>query len=197
LVDFIIKSIAQYFHNTKVEQMRNQFGWVDNDSKFIIGDREISAEGTYHSPPSSVTKVVAEHMTAKGSLEKWREVFDLYGRPGLEGHAFAAATAFGAPLLRFSGQRGAIINVVHPKSGTGKTTALQMANSVYGDPVALCAKKDDTFNSKVFKIGVFCNLHISFDEMSYTGYRQGPHEGVLQRASGKPDIVADYRAVLV
>jgi hypothetical protein len=172
LVDFIIKSIAQYFHSTKVEQMRNQFGWVDNDSKFIIGDREISAEGTYHSPPSSVTKVVAEHMTAKGSLEKWREVFDLYGRPGLEGHAFAAATAFGAPLLRFSGQRGAIINVVHPKSGTGKTTALQMANSVYGDPVALCAKKDDTFNSKVFKIGVFCNLHISFDEMSNTEPKQ-------------------------
>ena len=172
LVDYIIKSVAQYFHNAKVEQMRNQFGWVDNDSKFIIGDREISVEGTYHSPPSSVTKVLAEHMTAKGTLEKWKEVFDLYGRPGLEGHAFAAATAFGAPILRFSGQRGAIINVVHPKSGTGKTTALQMTNSVYGDPVALCAKKDDTFNSKVFKLGVFCNLPICFDEMSNTEPKQ-------------------------
>jgi hypothetical protein len=43
---------------------------------------------------------------------------------------------------------------------------------VYGDPVALCAKKDDTFNSKVFKIGVFCNLHISFDEMSNTEPKQ-------------------------
>lgn len=172
LVDYIIKSVDQYFHNTKVEQMRNQFGWVDNDSKFIIGDREISAEGTYHSPPSSVTKALAGHMTAKGTLAKWKEVFDLYGRPGLEGHAFAAATAFGAPLLRFSGQRGAIINVVHPKSGTGKTTALHMANSVHGDPVALCAKKDDTFNSKVFKIGVMNNLHISFDEMSNTEPKQ-------------------------
>ena len=172
LVDFVIRSFAMYFENVKVEQMRNQFGWVDNDSKFIVGDREISLDGTYHSPPSSITKIMAEHMVPVGSVEKWKEVFNLYGREGLEGHAFAAATAFGAPILRFSGQRGAIINVVHSRSGTGKTTILHMCNSVWGDPVRLCSKKDDTFNSKVFKLGVLCNLPVTFDEMSNTEPKQ-------------------------
>jgi hypothetical protein len=111
-------------------------------------------------------------MVPTGTLEKWQEVFNLYGRPGLEGAAFAAATAFGAPLLKFSGQRGAIINLVNTHSGTGKTTTLHMCNSVWGHPEKLCAKKDDTFNSKVFKLGVFCNLPVTFDEMSNTEPKQ-------------------------
>jgi len=166
LVDYIIRSAQDLRHNRKAEQMRNQFGWADGDKKFIIGDREVSAEGTYHSPPSSVTRALTDHMAPAGTFDKWKEVFDLYGRPGLEASAFAAATAFGAPLLRFSGQRGAIINLVNTLSGTGKTTILHMANSVWGDPEKLCAKKDDTFNSKVFKLGVLCNLPVCFDEMS-------------------------------
>lgn len=172
IVDYVIKSFSQLFDNEKAEQMRNQFGWVDNDSKFIVGDREISVEGTYHSPPSSVTRAISDYMVPTGTFEKWKEVFNLYGRPGLEAHAFAAATAFGAPLLRFSGQRGAIMNVIHPNSGTGKTTILHMCNSVWGSPEKLCAKKDDTFNSKVFKVGVHCNLPITFDEMSNTEPKQ-------------------------
>ena len=172
LIDYVVRSFQDQFHNKKAEQMRNQFGWVDNDSKFIIGDREVSVEGTYHSPPSSATKALAEYATPAGSFEKWKEVFNLYGRPGLEASAFAAATAFGAPLLRFSGQRGAIINLVNTNSGTGKTTILHMCNSVWGNPEKLCAKKDDTFNSKVFKLGVLCNLPVTFDEMSNTDPKQ-------------------------
>ena len=168
LVDFVIRSFKGLRHRNKAEQMRNQFGWADGDSKFIIGDREVGVEGTFHSPPSSITMSMSEHLTVVGSFAKWREVFDLYGREGLEAHAFAAATAFGAPLLKFSGQRGAIINIIHPNSGTGKTTMLHMCNSVWGDPVKLCAKKDDTHNSKVFKLGVLCNLPICFDEMTNT-----------------------------
>jgi hypothetical protein len=152
--------------------MRNQFGWADGDSRFIIGDREISADGTRASPPSSVTSAIAPHMQTAGTFEKWKEVFDLYGLPGLEANAFAAATAFGAPLLKFSGQKGAIINLIHPNSGTGKTTILHMCNSVWGNPDALCAKKDDTFNSKVHKLGVLRNLPVCFDEMSNTEGKQ-------------------------
>lgn len=172
LVDYVIRSFEQLFSNKKAEQMRNQFGWTDGDTKFIIGDREVGVQGTYHSPPSTITKVLSEYMVPEGSFEKWKEVFDLYGRPGLEAHAFAAATAFGAPLLKFSGQRGALLNVVNTNSGTGKTTILHMCNSVWGNPEKLCAKKDDTFNSKVFKLGVFCNLPTTFDEMSNTEPKQ-------------------------
>jgi hypothetical protein len=92
----------------------------------------------------------------------------LYGSPGLEPHAFATLTAFGSPLFKFLGQNGAIINVIHPDSGTGKTTILHMCNSVYGDPARLCAMWDDTLNAKILRLGVMNNLPFTVDEMTNT-----------------------------
>jgi hypothetical protein len=168
LTEFLLTSIRELQFKKKAELMRLQFGWVDGDSKFIVGDREISATSTTYSPPAAVTAAIAARFTRRGTLEKWKEVFALYGRPGLEMHAFAALTAFGAPLFKFLGQKGAIINVIHPSSGTGKTTILHMCNSVWGNPSELCAKQSDTFNTKIQKLGVYCNLPYTIDEMTNT-----------------------------
>lgn len=186
VAEYLLAAMKVMRKERKSEQMRLQFGWADNDSKFIVGDREVGADGTYYSPPSTATKALSEYMVRSGTFEKWKEVFDLYGRPGLEGHAFAAATAFGAPLLKLSGHKGAIINVLHQHSGTGKTTILHMCNSVWGSPDGLCAKKDDTFASKVFKLGVFNNLPICFDEMSNTEPKQlSELSYLISQGSGK------------
>jgi hypothetical protein len=166
VIDYVIASINSMQNRGKAEQMRLQFGWADNDSKFIIGDREISAEGIFHSPPSSTTKILASHMGPVGTLEKWKEVFDLYGRPGLEPNAFAALSAFGSPLLKFLGQSGVILNLINSRSGTGKTTSLHMCNSVYGHPRLLCAVKGDTMNAKVMRLGIMNNLPFTVDELT-------------------------------
>jgi len=150
----------------KAQVMRTQFGWADNDKKFILGTKEISRDGVSYSPPANTTAKFADMLNSKGTFEKWREVFNLFGRPGLEAHAFAALTAFGAPLLRFLGQKGAIVNVIHPTSGTGKTTILHMCNSVWGSPAGLCGIGEDTFNSKVQRLGVLRNLPYCVDEMT-------------------------------
>lgn len=166
IVEYMIRSADVSMDRDKAEQMRMQFGWADNDSKFIIGDQEVTVDGVYHSPPSPVTASIAAQMGPVGSYEKWKEVFNLYDLPGHEPHAFAALTAFGAPLLRFLGQKGAIINVIHPRSGTGKTTILHMCNSVWGAPDRLCAVKEDTLNAKIMRLGVMNNLPFTIDEMT-------------------------------
>lgn len=168
LMLYLFASIKELQYKWKAEKMRLQFGWADKDSKFIVGDREITRDGVFHSPPSTVTQNIAKHMHVAGTLEKWKEVFDLYGRPGLEPHAFATLSAFGSPLLKFFGLNGAIINVIHPKSGTGKTTILHMANSVIGEPQRLCAMWDDTLNAKFLRLGVMNNCCFTVDEMTNT-----------------------------
>ena len=168
LTQYVLASVSNLQNSKKAEQMRLQFGWADNDSKFILGDTEISAEGAYHSPPSSITTAIAANIGPVGDFTKWKEVFALYGRPGLEPHAFAALTAFGTPLFKFLGQKGALVNVIHSGSGTGKTTILHMCNSVYGSPDRLCAVKEDTLNTKIMRIGIHCNLPVTFDEMTNT-----------------------------
>lgn len=166
VVTYIYTAIKEWQHSKKAEQMRLQFGWADKNSVFVIGDREVNKDGVFNSPPSSVTKELAKLLGPKGTLEKWQEVFNLYGRPGLEPHAFGALTAFGAPLLKFTGQKGAIINLVNSASGTGKTTVLHMCNSVYGNPSEMCSIKEDTLNAKLIRLGTYNNLPYTIDEMT-------------------------------
>ena len=172
LSEYMRTSLLAIAHNKKAEQMRLQFGWADNDSKFIVGDAEITKDGAFYSPPSSTTSAVAERMGPIGTLEKWQEVFNLYGRPGLEPHAFAALTGFGAPLFKFLGQRGAMINVIHPSSGTGKTTILHMANSIWGSPDGLCCVKEDTLNAKIMRLGMYNNIPYTVDEMTNMDHKE-------------------------
>jgi hypothetical protein len=166
IVEYVQTAVKKLQYDRKADTMRMQFGWADNNTKFVIGDREVTVEGIFHSPPSSVTAETAKHMGPMGSMEGWKEVFSLYGRRGLEPNAFAALTGFGAPLLRYTGQTGGMLNLVHPGSGTGKTTALHMVNSIWGHPKALCALKTDTAYAKILRLGIHNNLPVTYDEIT-------------------------------
>ncbi len=169
LLNYLITSVKNLQVTNKAEIMRTQFGWVDKNAKIIIGDREITKDGSFYSPPSSSTSDVIDMMKPTGSLEKWKEVFNMYSRPGLEPHAFAALTAFGSLLLKFTGISGAIINVIYPKSGSGKSTTLYMCNSVIGHPKTLASMWKDTYNAKMHRLGVLNNLANTIDEITNTG----------------------------
>lgn len=166
LMDYIIKSAENLQHSEKAEIMRQQFGWVDGNSRFVLGDQEITVEGNIYSPPSKATGKLAKFITPTGSLEQWKEVWALFGQEGMEAQAFAALSAFGSPLLRFLNQTGAVINLFNSRSGTGKTTILNMVNSVYGHPKELRLKEIDTMNGKLQWVGVLNNLPATMDELT-------------------------------
>jgi hypothetical protein len=168
LAHYVASSLKNMQFEKKAEVMRTQFGWAEKDSKFILGDREITKDGVFHSPPSNVTKDVTPHVMPMGSMEKWQEVFNMYALPGLEPHAFAALTAFGSPLLKFTGLEGAIINVIYPRSGSGKSTTLYVCNSVIGHPKRLGSIWKDTPNTKMHMLGVMNNLANTIDEITNT-----------------------------
>jgi hypothetical protein len=163
---YITASVREMQTKKKAELMRLQFGWADNDSKFIIGDREITADGTYHTPPSPSTETFVEHLQKAGSFEKWKEIFSIYGRKGLEPQAFATLCAFGAPIFKYTGQQGALVSLVAEGSGDGKSTVLYMQNSVWGHPKNLTGLKADTMNAKFMRLGVHNNLSVTLDEMT-------------------------------
>lgn len=163
---FIVASIRYLQHKKKADIMRVQFGWADNDTKFIVGNREITKDNVYTSPPSSITEELVPYMEPCGTIEKWAEVFNLYNRPGLEVQAFAALSGFGSTLLKFTGQKGAVINLIHSLSGAGKTTVLRVANSICGDPDLLLGKPEDTAASRPIKLGILNNIVNTVDEMT-------------------------------
>jgi hypothetical protein len=159
--------------------MYEQFGWSDEDEKFVLGDQTFTTEPdtdatgksilktvVTYSPPSQMTRPFAEAMHTCGSMDKWKEVASIYGQPGMEGHGFAFLTSFGSPMYKFLGQNGAVINLVSPESGVGKTTTLKLVNSVYGHPDKLMSGPDDTYNARIAKLGIFNNLPFTADELT-------------------------------
>jgi hypothetical protein len=166
LAVYVVTFVKNMQYEKKADIMRTQFGWVENDSKFIMGDKEITKDGTFYSPPSEATEFFAEKIHSKGTMEKWKEVFNLYALPGMEPHAFAALTAFGSPLMKFTGLDGAIINVIYEMAGSGKSTILRMCNSVYGQPKELMGIEKDTLNAKMQQLGVMNNLPNTIDEIT-------------------------------
>lgn len=166
LMTYVLLSVKELQHKEKELIMRQQFGWADNYSRFILGDKEISATGVTHTPPAKATAHIARHMHTKGSLEKWKEVWDLYNHEGMEPVAFGALTGFGSLLLTFLDQTGAVINLYNPLSGTGKSTILHMVNSIYGHPKNLRLQANDTPNGRYQWVGALNNIPPTMDELT-------------------------------
>ena len=150
----------------EAEIMRVQFGWVDEDNKFILGDKEIGLKTIKYSPPSPATESLCQWIQPKGDLEEWKKVISVYDQDNFEPHCFGLFTAFGAPLMKHLGFNGALINLINSSSGTGKSTILKVCNSVYGHPDKLLAQETDTFAHKMFRLGIMNNMPFTIDEVT-------------------------------
>jgi energy-coupling factor transporter ATP-binding protein EcfA2 len=166
IMQYVITFIKESQHRDKVEIMRTQFGWTEENDKFILGEQEISATGTSYSPPSTATGSLAEWLKPTGDFEVWKKTAKTYDRPGFEPHAFGFFTAFGAPLIKHLNLKGAIINLINNESGTGKSTILKMCNSVWGHPEEVMMQWKDTQNTIIHRLGILNNLPATIDEVT-------------------------------
>lgn len=166
IMAYLIQCTKARQYEEDAEILRQQMGWVDEDERFILGDKEIGKTGIRYSPPSETTISVAQWFHSLGDLEVWKEVANTYNKVGFEPHAFAFFTAFGAPLMKFTSYNGAFINLINKESGTGKTTILRMINSVMGHPHELLSKETDTLAHKMFRLGIHNNIAYTADELS-------------------------------
>lgn len=151
------------------DKTRNQMGWTPDGAGFVVGEVEYTSRSANLAPASGATRIVAPHLVMKGQLENWTRMVDFYNTRGMEAHALAVFFGFGSPLLRLLGGievRGATINLMSNKSGTGKTTAQMVVNSIWGHPSNLLLKKDDTFASKIQWVGTMNSLAVTMDEIT-------------------------------
>lgn len=101
----------------------------------------------------------------KGDLDTWRDVANYVVTQGRNGINIAIASAFASPLIKFTGVSGLTLAIVSEKSGTGKSTGLKVAQSVWGHPIKGINALSDTSNSVVRKLGILNNLPAYWDEL--------------------------------
>lgn len=144
----------------------NNFGWTTAGGKvaaFVYGGRRYNHEG--YANASSVDDGIAEMYAPTGALEPWlrasRLIYD-QKRPSLDA---ILASSFAAPLIRFTGEQGFMLSAFSPESGMQKSTALRVAQAVWGDPVKALNSLNDTANAVNKKLGLLQHLPLYYDEI--------------------------------
>ncbi len=95
------------------------------------------------------------------------------------------ASAFAAPLLKFTGVSGALLSIVSQDSGTGKSTSMKLAAGVWGNPKSTMASLDDTPNSVAHRLGILNTLPSYWDEVREKEQVQRFVTNVFRLAQGK------------
>lgn len=147
--------------------IQNQsFGWAVKGGKldgFVYGGYLWSAG--VPRPASNTDPVLSSQYAPIGDLQPWLDAAKLItnqGRPALDA---ILASAFAAPLVRFTGQSGVLLSTYSTLSGIGKSTALKIAQAVWGSPVKAVQSLSDTQNSVLKKMGDTKNLPLFWDEL--------------------------------
>lgn len=161
-----VKNLQKLF---AAERTRNQMGWTPDTEGFVVGELEYTRTGIRLAPPAGGTRHIAPFLASRGELSEWCKVANFYNREGLESHALTVLFGFGAPLLKLFNSvevRGALINLMSNRGGTGKTTAQMVVNSIFGHPNELLLKKDDTIAAKVQWMGMMNSIAVTMDEIT-------------------------------
>ena len=154
------------------DEARRQFGWVDEECEsFVLGNEEICKDEIKFNPPSTQTTSLFPSFESKGKLEDWKDTINFYNREGFELHQFVIGTSFGSPLMNFSTINCATLHLVGV-TGTGKTTAMLGAMSVWGNPAELIMHERDTYNTKMNRGEVYHNLPLYMDELTNTSGKE-------------------------
>ena len=165
LGDYIVGYVQKLQQIAETSDLFMQMGWRDNDSKFVVGNKVVSTAGVVEVEASAISAKATEKFTVNGTLDEWKEIVSHYSKKGNEALLFGFLTAFGAPLFKFTGFNGAILNMMGP-SGTGKSTVLKAVNTVYGEPDCAFFQLMDTEKSFYRRVGVLNNLPVAFDEIT-------------------------------
>jgi hypothetical protein len=166
---YVRESVDKWNGDNKLERRYDQFGWKDEDTAFLFGSNLYTSTNCRPVIGSDEIQARSQYLGPRrnGSIGAWSNAANQLFALGHEVQAFALLSSFAAPLMRFhsSGEGGAIVSLVSDKSGTGKTTALEAAASVWGRLKGTQIIDDDTNVAKGLKLAVFGNIACTYDEL--------------------------------
>lgn len=194
--DFFVAWIT-HLQKIKDTVASSAFGWLNRNGNvdgFVFGDRLWTPTG--NEPAAAANQVLAQRYRPKGTDAYWLDACKLVcgtGRPDLEA---MVASAFAAPLMHFTGHRGTLMSAYSRESGIGKSTAISIAQAVWGNPVKGVQGLTDTENATMGIVGELKNLPLYWDELKTESDTKKFVKMTFQISSGKGKSRMDARANL-
>ena len=153
----------------------NKFGW---DTEFQNAYLPTGVIGNVPTEPShDLIRLKERWGGRKGTLEGWLEAVQIYARPGQEPYLMTLLASLSSPLLAYHNLEKGVIMSLTGAGGTGKTTALKAASSVYGKPLGTISSMSSTFVATRIYLSMCGNLPMILDEIT-----QMPTEELKQLA---------------
>jgi hypothetical protein len=153
-------------HETADSVKSAPFGWTHTGSTldgFVYGGQLWGVGGSKSAATGDPE--IARQYAPCGSAHAWVDAAKMITdqeRPELDA---LLASAFGAPLVAFTGEPGVLMSAYSKESGIGKTTTLRIAQAVWGSPVTAMQSLDDTSNATMHKLGQIKSLPLYWDEL--------------------------------
>ena len=151
------------------EQLFSRMGWRGDDAApvFVVGQRMFD-KGVEHAAQVDRGNAIGQQLRSSGSLDAWKAAVAALNHPSFLMHQFVLGTAFGAPLMRFTHQAGAILHL-YGASGKGKSSMQRLVNSVWGHPTALMLPADPTSstqNARMMFLSTMNTLPVCAEEIT-------------------------------
>lgn len=189
-----------------VQDTTDQLGWIervdDQENKNIVGFA--SGGAAFFADGTETRNVVnanhkhqdlAKYYSPVGKSDKWANVFEFYNKQGLDHVLAMLASAFAGPLVKFTGQSGAVMSIVSTSTSAGKSLSLEAAAAVWGNPKQGTITLNDTHVTVKNKLAYLQNITAYWDEVRGDDRKlQDFAETVFQITQGKDRERADRSA---
>jgi len=173
------KMIVKYLDDLEAENLdtlpvvrsTERLGWVDS-KRFLPG----LCDDVYLDPPEG-SEHLANAYHEQGTIEEWKAAAEPV-REAFPLARFMLAASFAAPMLRMLQQRVFIIHYWGSSRG-GKTAALKLALSAWGNPDSLMATFNSTKVGMERMAGFYNDLPLGVDERQVIGRDQNFAESLV------------------
>jgi hypothetical protein len=163
--DFFVAWIQDLMNAKDQIASAQSFGWADDSGQvegFVYGGRTWGPNGD--KPAACTDPVLARRYTPKGDRSHWIDACAMVTAQERPDMNAIIASAFAAPLVYLSGQTGVMLSAYSAGSGIGKTTALKIAQAVWGSAGAHLGV-GDTILSATARMGQLRSLPVYWDEI--------------------------------
>lgn len=171
-------------------RMVGQYGWQRDaaEPEFVLGDTKLTPHGHVASNSRPGGAALGEIYSTRGDYKVWKSAADeILQYERAHGKEMARTTlissAFAAPLMHIMDSPSVLLAATGASSGAGKTSAMRVAQAVWGDPKGLM-QLDDTANSINTRLGILNTLPTYWDEVRILDQRdQSEVENLIMRLS--------------
>lgn len=143
-----------------------QYGWQE-DGSFVYSGRVFFPDGRERTLPMPDLVNLTRVTRVKGALEEWRRLPTMLIKRELYDHLAVACIAFGSPLMRFTQMSALTFHAGSTDSGTGKSLALSLLNSVWGHPIHYRTSKGTSPVTMQQRMGNLNSLPFTSDEITH------------------------------